>query len=112
MIEEESNREGAGMRTNRAQASEQKERNGEDAKIRMVYSNVDGVCAKNTEIKDLLKEKSPDIVCMTETKFKPDKNRSHVLDWEGYRIWRKDRKDKQGGVVLIAMKQEMRARVI
>ena len=82
-----------------------------DGSMKVIYSNVDGVISKDIEIRDMLTEKQPKIVCMSETKLTSN-NSSHVLGWKGYKAWREDRKGKPGGGVLILTKEDLRARQI
>ena len=57
------------------------------------------------EIKDYLTNKKPDVFCMTETKLKDE---IYVnFQQEGFKTWRRDRKGKEGGRVLIMVKEDI-----
>ena len=49
--------------------------NYKNSKIKIVYSNVDGLISKLTELKDIIKDKKPQVICLTETKLS-----SNILD--------------------------------
>ena len=57
------------------------------------------------EIKDYLTNKKPDVFCMTETKLKEE---IYVnFQQEGFKTWRRDRKGKGEGGVLIMVKKDI-----
>ncbi len=60
--------------------------------MRLIYTNADGLISKKLELVNLLNERNPDIVCVTETKLSPDDN--FIL--KGYDVWRKGRADGRG----------------
>ena len=71
-----------------------------------MYSNVDGLTSKKLELTDTIQEKNPDIICITETKLKPEST-IESLGLDNYNIWRKDRTHKEGGGVMITTKKEL-----
>ena len=71
-----------------------------------MYSNVDGLISKKLELKDTIQEKNPDIICITETKLKPEST-IETLGLDNYNIWRKERTCKDGGGVMIMTKKEL-----
>jgi len=72
--------------------------------VKIRYTNIDGVISKRLELKDYLTSVRPDIVCLTETKL----NKVIEMNFEGYNIWKRDRKEKQGGGVLIMVRKYMK----
>ena len=74
--------------------------------ISLMYTNADGLCSKLPEIKDQIKVKNPDVICITETKLKPD-IADEALGLEHYNIWRKERTNKEGGGIMIMAKKEL-----
>ena len=66
--------------------------------LRIMYTNIDGLLARKLELNDYIREKEPNIICLTETKLSPDIG---IIINEKYNIWRKDRKKKGGGGVMI-----------
>ena len=62
-------------------------------------TNIDEIIARKLELVDYLKEKKPEIVCQAETKLCEDIQTNIKND--NYNIWRKDRKDNKGGVMLM-----------
>ena len=79
--------------------------------LNLIFSNVDGICSKRLEITDMLREKKPMVFCMVETKVKKEINLD-LFGWEGYNIWRKDRKHKFGGGVCILVHNSLRVKNI
>ena len=66
-----------------------------------MYTNTDGIDTnKLAELKDRIQDKNPDIICITETKLTPN-IMDEALGLEQYTIWRKERKNKGGGGILI-----------
>ena len=63
--------------------------------ISLMYTNADGLCSKLPELKDQIKVKNPDVICITETKLKPNTT-DEALGLEHYNIWRKERTNKEG----------------
>ena len=82
-----------------------------NSKMKILYSNVDGILSKLLEIKDVLLDKKPHVFCITETKLcKIVVN--DTLNIENYNIWRKDREGKEGGGVMILTSKEIQAKQI
>ena len=55
----------------------------------MTHTNIDGLLSCVVEVKDYLKERRPDVMCIVETKLKEE---VHVnFKEEGYKSWRRDR---------------------
>ena len=79
--------------------------------MKVIYTNVDGICSKRLEITDMLKEKEPMVFCMVETKVKKEIN-LELFGWEGYNIWRKDRANKFGGGICILVHNSLQVRNI
>ena len=71
-----------------------------------MYTNADGLCSKLPELKDQIKVKNPDVICITETKLKPNIT-DEALGLERYNIWRKERTNKEGGGIMIMAKKEL-----
>ena len=58
------------------------------------------------ELKDIIKDKKPQVICLTETKLSTNII-DDTLNIGNYNIWRKDRKIKQGGGVIILTGKEL-----
>ena len=72
------------------------------SKLKITYTDVDGLLSNMPEIKHYSHIHKPDVFCMVETKLK---EKIHIdFQQEGYKIWRRDRKGKGGGVLI--MEQE------
>ena len=52
------------------------------------------------KLKDVVKDKKPQVICLRETKLSTNII-DDTLNIGNYNIWRKDRKFKQGGGVMI-----------
>ena len=57
-------------------------------------------------MRDIIQEKKPDIICITETKLTPEIT-FEALGLDDYNIWRKERTNKGGGGVMIMTKKEL-----
>ena len=73
--------------------------------ISIMYTNVDGIISSILELRDYIRKSKPDVVCLTETKLK-EEIQLHFQK-EGYNMWRRDRKEKTGGGVLILAKDSI-----
>ena len=78
---------------------------GENNKLKVTYTNVDGLLSIILEVKEYLSSEKPDVFCMTETKLKEEINVN--FQPEGFKLWRRDRKGKGGGRVLIMVKEDI-----
>ena len=79
---------------------------GETNKLKVAYTNVDGLLSSILEIKDYVSSEKPDVLCMMETKLKEEINVN--FQPEGFKLWRRDRKGKGGGGgVLIMVKEDI-----
>ena len=67
--------------------------------LKVMYTNIDILLSGLLELRDHLIEKKPDVVCITETKLREEIQIS--FKEQGYNVWRRDRKGKAGGGVLI-----------
>ena len=64
-----------------------------------MYINIDGIISRKLELRDYLENKTPNVVCITETKL--DENiTDKMVTFQNYITWRKDRKGKKGGVII------------
>ena len=73
-------------------------------KLRMMYTNIDGLLSSRLELRDYLVEVNPAIVCLTETKL----NEIIKLDIDSnYNTWRKDRVGKGGGGIMIMTRKDL-----
>ena len=73
-----------------------------------MYTNADGICSKLPEFKDRIQTINPDIICITETKLEAIIT-DEALGLVQYNIWRKERKNKEGGGIMILIKKELTA---
>ena len=75
------------------------------SKLKVMYTNIDGLLSGMLELRDYLIEKKPDVVCVTETKLREEVQIS--FKDQGYNVWRRDRKGKAGGGVLIIVRDNI-----
>ena len=73
--------------------------------LSVMYTNMDGFISGLLELRDYIKDSKPDVVCLTETKLKEEVQLGIIV--EGYNYWRRDRKGKSGGGVLIMVKNDI-----
>ena len=74
--------------------------------IQVTYANIDGFLSKRLEFMDYLRNSEPDIMCVVETKLRPEIK----LDWfdvRQYKLWRNDRKNKGGGGIMVFTKKDL-----
>ena len=76
--------------------------------IKVMYTNIDGIISRKLELIDYLKEKKPKIVCLTETKLCEEIQTN--IEKDNYNIWRKDRKHKKGGGVMLMIKSKIKVK--
>ena len=74
--------------------------------INIMYTNIDGIISRKLELEDYLKEKKPQIVFLTQTKLCEEIQTN--IENGNYNIWRKDRKDKKGGGVMLMIKSKIK----
>merc|ERR1712035_16230 len=72
----------------------------------MMYSNVDGLSSKIQKLHQEIEIDKPDIVCITETKLEGE-TLDATLNLKGYQVWRRDRKGKKGGEIMILSKGKL-----
>ena len=72
--------------------------------IKVIYTNIDGIISRKLELVHYLKEKKPEIVCLTETKVCEEIQTN--IENDHYNIWRKDRKDKKDARVILMIKSK------
>ena len=77
-----------------------------NVKLEIMYTNIDGLVSKLNELKDYMLEEKIQIVCLTETKLN-SVIKNEALNISDYNIWRKDRKHKNGGGVMILTKKDL-----
>ena len=77
----------------------------ESNKIKVTYTNIDGLVSGLMEMKDYLRERKPEVVCLTETKLKEEIKIG--FEKEGYNMWRRDRKSKGGGGGMILVNKDI-----
>ena len=62
-----------------------------DKEIKIMYTNIDGIAPRVLELKDYIREKEPEVICLIETKISED-IQIKIDENDSYNIWRKDRK--------------------
>ena len=82
-------------RNSRITTAEKNTSGGRGGKLRVTYTNIDGLLSSVLEVRDYLKESKPDVFCIAETKLK-EEIQVNFAD-EGYKCWRRDRIGKGGG---------------
>lgn len=70
----------------------------------MTYTNIDGFLSKRLECMDYPRSSELDIMCVVETKFRPE-IKLHWFDVRHYKLWRNDRKNKGGGGTMVFTKK-------
>ena len=68
-----------------------------------MYCNIRDLKSKEESLKEIMEEQEPTMVCITETHLKEEDK----LEFENYKIFRNDRKGKDGGGVLIALDKKL-----
>ncbi|MPC08176.1 hypothetical protein E2C01_000753 [Portunus trituberculatus] len=84
--------EGSGYETKEVVSMEERRDCGGVKKSRVTCIDIDGLLSSMLEVKDYLKEKNPDVMCIVETKLRAE---IHVNFKEGYNNWRRNRKVKR-----------------
>ena len=74
--------------------------------LRIAYTNVDGLLSVRYELEEYLKIKKPDIMAITETKLSEERE-AHNTGEGNYKVWKRNRKDKQGGGVMFLIKKNI-----
>ena len=71
-------------------------------KFKIYYDNIRGIKSKISSLEEIVEMINPTIICLTETNLRQEDE----IKIEGYKIYRNDR-EKEGGGVLIAIKNEL-----
>ena len=69
--------------------------------------NCRSVVDKRTELKYFTDQTKPDIIAGTESWLNDNHYKSEIFDTQQYSIFRKDRKEKRGGGVFLAIKHSL-----
>lgn len=77
----------------------------------VLYSNIDGIVSKKLELEDYIGKEEPMVVCLCETKLNKEIS-SEVFRWKNYNVWRRDRKNKGGGGVMILTHEKLKTKKI
>ena len=77
---------------------------GGGGKLKVMYTNIDGLLSGMLELRDYLIEKKSG-VSVTETKLREEVQIS--FKDQGYNVWRRDRKGKAGGGILIIVRDNI-----
>ena len=77
-------------------------------KLKTAYTNVNGLISAQVELNDYLREYAPDVMGITETKLN-DNIEMNNLGEGRYNVWLRNRKEKQGGGVMILVRKELTA---
>ena len=75
-------------------------------KLKIAYTNMDGLISARWEVEEYLKEMKPDIMALTETKITEGLDVSKI-GGEKYNVWSRNRLNKQGGGVMFIVKKEI-----
>ena len=68
--EEEFLLEGSGFETKEVVCTEERGGSGGGKKLRVTYTNIDGLLSSILDVRDYLKEKKPNVMCIVETKLR------------------------------------------
>ncbi len=71
------------------------------------YTNVNGLMSKRLELENLLEQEKPGMMILTETKWKDEWGIPDIGNGE-YDFWIRNRKDKDGGGVMIMTGKNIR----
>ena len=74
--------------------------------LKVAYTNINGLMSSEGEFNLYLREDKPDIMGITETKLSEGIVLVNLGEGE-YNIWRKDRRGKQGGGVMVLTKKDL-----
>ena len=74
------------------------------SKLKVMYTNVNGLITGLVELNDYLRDNTPDIVGITETKLDHVIEAINIGDGK-YDVYRRDRKGKKGGGVVLLVKK-------
>ena len=77
-------------------------------KLKVSYTNVNGLVSSLLELNDYLENNTPDVMGITETKLNEQIVSINIGNGK-YNVWRKDQKQKKGGVMVL-MKKELQVR--
>lgn len=73
--------------------------------MKIFYQNVNGLCTKTDEFYENVERKNYDVILLTETKLHDGITKSETFSSQ-YTVYRRDREDREGGGVLIAIKSD------
>lgn len=73
--------------------------------MKIFYQNVNGLCTKTDEFYENVERKDYDIILLTESRLNDEITKSEIFS-SRYTVYRRDREDREGGGVLIAIKNE------
>ena len=85
--------------------------NSNGIKLKIAYTNINGLITGINELNDYLKDSKPDIMGIVETKLKgqiPPDSVGNKL----YKSWYRNRKGKQGGGVMILVKENINVKKV
>lgn len=106
MVCTEGGGEGATLNTSNIDSKSVVEDSKKKERVKVVYTNIDGYVSKKLEVDDYAREMEPHIMCFVETKLDEKIQIMDVGDRK-YRIWRRDRRGKKGGGVMIAVRKDI-----
>ena len=72
--------------------------------LNCIYTNLDGISNKKSELENIIFNEKPDIICLTETKTSENDASDHTYDCENFEVFRKDRLIQRapgGGVTIL-----------
>lgn len=75
----------------------------------MAYTNIDGLISGLDELNDYLTKMRPDVMGIAETKLKGQISPNSVGKGR-YKVWNKNRKNKQGGGVMFLVKENLKVK--
>ena len=78
-------------------------------RIKVSYTNVDGLISKKLEIKEYIEGNKPGVICLAETKLNSEEG-SKALGLENYTVYIKDRVGKEGGGVMLLVEEKLKSR--
>lgn len=69
------------------------------------YQNINGLCTKTEEFKKNVEQKDYDVILLTETRLNDDITQGELFPSD-YQVYRRERDEREGGGVLIAIKKD------
>lgn len=77
-------------------------------RMKIAYTNIDGIISSKLELEDYLRKENPVMACIVETKLGGEVQ-VPAMDGGRYKVWRRDREGKRGGGVMVLLREDIKA---